>query len=127
MKFFKDLPSSQYIHVATVNSQRNQHDILQFNFVIYNHRFFFNSADRNDHWDLCEWRNGSKAAFVTDHSNAHVLCVDLSLIHISEPTRPLYISYAVFCLKKKKTKYNKSITSSPPKYNLNPMNRNTQN
>ena len=26
--------------------------------------------------------------------------VDLSLIHISEPTRPLYISYAVFCLKK---------------------------
>eukprot|EP00831_Metopus_contortus_P068130 TRINITY_DN60879_c0_g1_i1.p2 TRINITY_DN60879_c0_g1~~TRINITY_DN60879_c0_g1_i1.p2 ORF type:complete len:170 (+),score=46.17 TRINITY_DN60879_c0_g1_i1:43-552(+) len=26
----------------------------------------------------------------------------LSLIHISEPTRPLYISYAVFCLKKKK-------------------------
>ncbi len=27
--------------------------------------------------------------------------VVLSLIHISEPTRPLYISYAVFCLKKK--------------------------
>eukprot|EP00831_Metopus_contortus_P072847 TRINITY_DN66445_c0_g1_i1.p2 TRINITY_DN66445_c0_g1~~TRINITY_DN66445_c0_g1_i1.p2 ORF type:complete len:221 (+),score=35.35 TRINITY_DN66445_c0_g1_i1:382-1044(+) len=30
-------------------------------------------------------------------------CFTLSLIHISEPTRPLYISYAVFCLKKKKT------------------------
>ena len=27
----------------------------------------------------------------------------LSLIHISEPTRPLYISYAVFCLKKNRT------------------------
>ena len=27
----------------------------------------------------------------------------LSLIHISEPTRPRLISYAVFCLKKKKT------------------------
>ena len=27
----------------------------------------------------------------------------LSLIHISEPTRPLYISYAVFCLIKKNT------------------------
>ena len=27
---------------------------------------------------------------------------DLSLIHISEPTRHLRISYAVFCLKKKK-------------------------
>src|SRR5678816_2646626 len=29
----------------------------------------------------------------------------LSLIHISEPTRLLSISYAVFCLKKKKYKY----------------------
>ena len=29
---------------------------------------------------------------------------DLSLIHISEPTRLLSISYAVFCLKKKKNK-----------------------
>ena len=29
----------------------------------------------------------------------------LSLIHISEPTRLLSISYAVFCLKKKKTPY----------------------
>eukprot|EP00831_Metopus_contortus_P025264 TRINITY_DN21815_c0_g1_i1.p1 TRINITY_DN21815_c0_g1~~TRINITY_DN21815_c0_g1_i1.p1 ORF type:complete len:157 (+),score=10.47 TRINITY_DN21815_c0_g1_i1:252-722(+) len=43
---------------------------------------------------------------------SHVL---LSLIHISEPTRPLYISYAVFCLKKKKknrhtqTSYQRSI------------------
>src|SRR3546814_1746506 len=33
----------------------------------------------------------------------------LSLIHISEPTRHLRISYAVFCLKKKTTKK----TSSP--------------
>ena len=29
---------------------------------------------------------------------------ELSLIHISEPTRPRLISYAVFCLKKKKRK-----------------------
>eukprot|EP00658_Telonema_sp_P-2_P020597 TRINITY_DN18158_c0_g1_i1.p1 TRINITY_DN18158_c0_g1~~TRINITY_DN18158_c0_g1_i1.p1 ORF type:complete len:101 (+),score=6.18 TRINITY_DN18158_c0_g1_i1:192-494(+) len=29
----------------------------------------------------------------------------LSLIHISEPTRLLSISYAVFCLKKKKTQH----------------------
>ena len=28
------------------------------------------------------------------------IVVDLSLIHISEPTRLLSISYAVFCLKK---------------------------
>src|SRR5450756_2728365 len=33
----------------------------------------------------------------------------LSLIHISEPTRLGMISYAVFCLKKKKTKKNKQI------------------
>ena len=32
---------------------------------------------------------------------------DLSLIHISEPTRLLSISYAVFCLKKKKKKATK--------------------
>ena len=31
-------------------------------------------------------------------------CIDLSLIHISEPTRRTPISYAVFCLKKKKKK-----------------------
>ena len=30
--------------------------------------------------------------------------IDLSLIHISEPTRQAEISYAVFCLKKKKKK-----------------------
>ena len=30
----------------------------------------------------------------------------LSLIHISEPTRLGMISYAVFCLKKKKRRYN---------------------
>ena len=33
----------------------------------------------------------------------------LSLIHISEPTRQAEISYAVFCLKKKKNKYTKKI------------------
>eukprot|EP00658_Telonema_sp_P-2_P039638 TRINITY_DN28325_c0_g1_i1.p1 TRINITY_DN28325_c0_g1~~TRINITY_DN28325_c0_g1_i1.p1 ORF type:complete len:101 (-),score=38.40 TRINITY_DN28325_c0_g1_i1:44-346(-) len=32
------------------------------------------------------------------------LAFNLSLIHISEPTRLLSISYAVFCLKKKKKK-----------------------
>ena len=34
----------------------------------------------------------------------------LSLIHISEPTRLLSISYAVFCLKKKKKKQHKNNT-----------------
>src|SRR5674536_375227 len=35
--------------------------------------------------------------------HASVTTQELSLIHISEPTRLLSISYAVFCLKKKKT------------------------
>src|SRR5678809_527985 len=44
-----------------------------------------------------------------DHSyhanNYEMICTvhRLSLIHISEPTRQAEISYAVFCLKKKKT------------------------
>ena len=33
-----------------------------------------------------------------------VVVLELSLIHISEPTRQAEISYAVFCLKKKKKK-----------------------
>ena len=33
----------------------------------------------------------------------HIVGPELSLIHISEPTRLLSISYAVFCLKKKST------------------------
>src|SRR5678815_1265941 len=36
-------------------------------------------------------------------TNAGASDYTLSLIHISEPTRLLSISYAVFCLKKKKT------------------------
>ena len=36
----------------------------------------------------------------------------LSLIHISEPTRQAEISYAVFCLKKKKKEREKSNMSS---------------
>eukprot|EP00831_Metopus_contortus_P059446 TRINITY_DN5141_c0_g1_i2.p1 TRINITY_DN5141_c0_g1~~TRINITY_DN5141_c0_g1_i2.p1 ORF type:complete len:185 (-),score=64.18 TRINITY_DN5141_c0_g1_i2:14-568(-) len=44
------------------------------------------------------------------------LIAELSLIHISEPTRPLYISYAVFCLKKKKKKQPNITTKSRQLY-----------
>ena len=37
-----------------------------------------------------------------------LLHMGLSLIHISEPTRLGMISYAVFCLKKKKKKHNRT-------------------
>eukprot|EP00658_Telonema_sp_P-2_P039836 TRINITY_DN28468_c0_g1_i1.p1 TRINITY_DN28468_c0_g1~~TRINITY_DN28468_c0_g1_i1.p1 ORF type:complete len:222 (+),score=49.87 TRINITY_DN28468_c0_g1_i1:338-1003(+) len=46
-------------------------------------------------------RPGQKYSHHTVHT--------LSLIHISEPTRLLSISYAVFCLKKKKTYITKSL------------------
>src|SRR5678815_1356173 len=39
---------------------------------------------------------------LTSHLNDVDILEDMSLIHISEPTRLLSISYAVFCLKKKK-------------------------
>src|SRR5665647_2588517 len=38
----------------------------------------------------------------TNDRNNRTCCNNLSLIHISEPTRRTPISYAVFCLKKKK-------------------------
>ena len=67
---------------------------------------------------LIEFISNSKVAFINGQfQEAFTLakeaikldenCADayqLSLIHISEPTRLLSISYAVFCLKKKKTK-----------------------
>src|SRR5678815_1642976 len=49
-------------------------------------------------------RSGDEALkYLLEHDVAVILLdVNLSLIHISEPTRLLSISYAVFCLKKKK-------------------------
>src|SRR5450756_369990 len=51
-------------------------------------------------------RELEEVATVVESANAHlrwIVCT-LSLIHISEPTRLGMISYAVFCLKKKKEK-----------------------
>eukprot|EP01015_Nassula_variabilis_P028765 TRINITY_DN6055_c0_g1_i1.p1 TRINITY_DN6055_c0_g1~~TRINITY_DN6055_c0_g1_i1.p1 ORF type:complete len:100 (+),score=35.78 TRINITY_DN6055_c0_g1_i1:63-362(+) len=44
-------------------------------------------------------------ALVTSREPLKQSLQKLSLIHISEPTRLLSISYAVFCLKKKKIQY----------------------
>eukprot|EP00658_Telonema_sp_P-2_P038432 TRINITY_DN27580_c0_g1_i1.p1 TRINITY_DN27580_c0_g1~~TRINITY_DN27580_c0_g1_i1.p1 ORF type:complete len:100 (+),score=24.96 TRINITY_DN27580_c0_g1_i1:88-387(+) len=51
-----------------------------------------------------EERNNNKGSYYDSivRSKVDVSPVLLSLIHISEPTRLLSISYAVFCLKKKK-------------------------
>src|SRR5678816_947056 len=56
---------------------------------------------RNEHIRvLCGVKKG-----INERINESML--RLSLIHISEPTRLLSISYAVFCLKKKKNKLQK--------------------
>ena len=47
------------------------------------------------------------AAALPAHAEDYDTVLDLSLIHISEPTRLGMISYAVFCLKKKKKKTEK--------------------
>ena len=49
-----------------------------------------------------------------DDDDVLTLAVVLSLIHISEPTRPLYISYAVFCLKKKSPKMSQNVSTEAP-------------
>ena len=51
--------------------------------------------------DLVVVVGAEHAAIAADHHH-------LSLIHISEPTRQAEISYAVFCLKKKKKTKNKT-------------------
>ena len=64
-------------------------------------------ACKNGHIDVVKWflneTKGDDFRFlVRSCTFAAERGYILSLIHISEPTRPLYISYAVFCLKKKK-------------------------
>ena len=52
-------------------------------------------------WTASQWSLAIKAV-ATVAVDACAADGDLSLIHISEPTRRTPISYAVFCLKKKK-------------------------
>src|SRR5450756_1466500 len=59
--------------------------------------------------DVLWYENGQLVGFAGmygygDPSKVEASILVLSLIHISEPTRLGMISYAVFCLKKKKTK-----------------------
>src|SRR5450756_3045673 len=54
---------------------------------------------------MYEGRTNMEPGRIFGHENLGTV-VELSLIHISEPTRLGMISYAVFCLKKKKKKKN---------------------
>src|SRR5674536_297047 len=89
---------------------------------VWNHTFFWNSmkpggggAPTGELGDEIAAAFGGHAEFVEAFKAAAAgrfgsgwvwLVADLSLIHISEPTRLLSISYAVFCLKQKKNKTN---------------------
>src|SRR5665647_2642338 len=55
-----------------------------------------------DHSFFEQRQTGAAGLKLPEHINRNILF--LSLIHISEPTRRTPISYAVFCLKKKKKK-----------------------
>ena len=56
-------------------------------------------------------REISASIILQAQSQLKAIYKDLSLIHISEPTRQAEISYAVFCLKKKKKKTKKDTYS----------------
>ena len=58
---------------------------------------------KSEAMDLYEGLNGISPKMIEEAGNYKKTA--LSLIHISEPTRRTPISYAVFCLKKKKKKY----------------------
>ncbi|WP_228762100.1 VirB4 family type IV secretion/conjugal transfer ATPase, partial [Campylobacter coli] len=81
-------PIDQYLNGNLQNIQFG-HDTIQFN--------------QND-----STKRFARCIEIKDYTNetfAGILDIlMLSLIHISEPTRLLSISYAVFCLKKKKIK-----------------------
>src|SRR5678816_1875763 len=55
-------------------------------------------------YEYLSYQNLHVAAWVLHIQQNLGTSLHLSLIHISEPTRLLSISYAVFCLKKKKKK-----------------------
>src|SRR5678816_3423429 len=80
--------SSQYDFNGNVLVSKNGHIIYQNSFGWANYTTK-TKLDKNSVFDC-----GSIAKEFT--------AMGLSLIHISEPTRLLSISYAVFCLKKKK-------------------------
>ena len=78
---------------------------LGYNLVISHHPLIFKgykSITGKDYVERCILKAiKNDIVIYSAHTN-----LDLSLIHISEPTRQAEISYAVFCLKKKKTNNN---------------------
>ena len=86
-------------------------DIAQETMLVIDDSSSMKTSDKNDRRltaanELLEHIDGNrKVGLIRFSKDIHCyIPMDLSLIHISEPTRRTPISYAVFCLKKKKTK-----------------------
>ena len=115
--FLKYKTFSLLIDLDEINQLDRSINIFSHNkFNIFS--FYDKDHGERDGSDLKEWvlKNISKLNIKGEINKVKILCYPrifgyvfnplsifycLSLIHISEPTRPLYISYAVFCLKKK--------------------------
>src|SRR5450756_2794236 len=105
------------------NEQRMQWCVQPLDFQIFltrllltSKRISLNSHIQKSQMRLCltslniPRQNDHSCACAINRQSACVETVyDLSLIHISEPTRLGMISYAVFCLKKKKTRSQRKI------------------
>src|SRR5678815_4645983 len=77
-----------------------RHSLLLCTFILASAKLAFLSF-RHSFTDSINFFFGLPAGRFPTHSPLYIL----SLIHISEPTRLLSNSYAVFCLKKKTQKY----------------------
>ena len=82
--------------------QRYRERVLNGEQIGFMHEFIWpHSKVRDYHWDNPPRLKSAKQHNTKDFENL-IAGIYLSLIHISEPTRRRGISYAVFCLKKKK-------------------------
>ena len=88
----------KYVHCSQVFIAQIE-NIVYFLFGHYQCMSLYQRVDIEKCEELVVFRHLVAGDFACDDSAEY-----LSLIHISEPTRQAEISYAVFCLKKKKKK-----------------------
>ena len=97
-----ELPDLPYAHDALAAGGMSK-ETLEFHHDLHHKAYVDNG---NKLIAGTEWENKSLEDIVTGTYSKDAVAqngiFNLSLIHISEPTRLLSISYAVFCLKKKK-------------------------
>src|SRR5678816_3476229 len=102
-------PDENGVHLRCVESSED-HRLRQYGRIEQGEVPTGNLCIRRGHVENLRRRAGQASSHtipVRSRRRTHIHCLEtpltllLSLIHISEPTRLLSISYAVFCLKKK--------------------------